>query len=282
MSDIDRHDERFITDGYTIMPGLFPASWMQRCIAAFPQLSRSQTLGDADSVWLNNGVERAPDLFLPAAAHPRLLDFLELAMGPFVQLDNLTFFNFASQPAGMAGRPSGWHRDIWQVPPSSEGYQPPDAMNAICYFSDLDAATGPLRVIPGSHRRPVPTPVHDAPHPEEVLVHARAGDVILIHCNLFHSGTANVSGGPRWFWSAYYNRSWLRTRDNHAGPNARAIVERALGHGDTRVARLFGHDPAVLTRCHGPDRVANAEQWRRWIAEDLALRTHPDWLPGLS
>jgi len=279
MHHIAKHLEDITANGYTVLPGFFAASWMQRCIDAYPQLSRAQSFAESDAVWLDNGLERAPNLFLPAAANRGLLDLLEAAMGPFVQLDNLTFYNFPNQPAEKAGKPSGWHRDIWQVPPQVEGYRPPDAMNAICYFQDLDDGLGPLRVIPGSHRRVVADPVGDVPHPDEVLIHAKAGDVILIHCNLYHSGTANVSGKPRFFWSAYYNRAWLRTRDNHDGPNARAIIKRAQDHGDVRVARLLGHDPGLIPRCHGPDRVANTERWRTWIDEDRAGLRTPSWLP---
>ena len=282
MSSPAHHLEQFIAEGYTVFPQVFPAALMQRCIAAFPELSRAQSLGDTDVIWLNNGVERAPHLFLPVVAHAQLLDFLEQVMGPFVQLDNLTFFNFVSQPVEQAGRPHGWHRDIWQVPPMIEGYQPPEAMNAICYFQDLDDATGPLRIIPGSHRRPMPAPVSDAAHPEEVLLHVRAGDLVVTHSNLFHSGTTNVSGRPRWFFSAHYSRSWLRTRDNHNGPNVRSIVERAIEHGDIRIARLFGHDPELINRCHGPDRIANADRWRAWQAEDRTRLRNADWLPKLA
>ena len=82
-----------------------------------------------------------------------LLDFAEAVMGPFVQMDNLTFIAFPSvSTAAAAGRVSGWHRDIWAFKPTHAEYVPPLAANAITYLQNLTDEYGPLRVIPGSHR----------------------------------------------------------------------------------------------------------------------------------
>ena len=53
-----------------------------------------------------------PTLFWAAVSHSVLLDFAELVMGPFLQLDNLTLAGFRAVPEDEAdGKVSGWHRD---------------------------------------------------------------------------------------------------------------------------------------------------------------------------
>ena len=68
----------------------------------------------------------------------------------------------------------------------------------------LDAFTednGPTRLVPGSHRLTAP-PARSyaqplAHHPEEILVTGPSGSVLIFNGHLWHSGTRNVSHGPR-------------------------------------------------------------------------------------
>jgi ectoine hydroxylase-related dioxygenase (phytanoyl-CoA dioxygenase family) len=73
--------------------------------------------------------------------------------------------------------------------------------------------SGPLRVIPGSHRRGEP-PIdieHGyatgmGPHPDEVKIIAPAGSVILFNsASLWHSGTFNYTPAARLGLTAYFN-----------------------------------------------------------------------------
>jgi ectoine hydroxylase-related dioxygenase (phytanoyl-CoA dioxygenase family) len=132
---------------------------------------------------------------------------------------------------------------------------------------------GPLRVVEGSHRRPVTIASEDhrtRPHPEEKLLHVKAGDVVFTHCSLLHSGTPNTSGKPRYFFSSYYNRIGLPTKDNHAGPNVQRIVAAARARNDRRLLRLFGVDDLIEARANALFLAPDEELWDRWIAEDRA------------
>ena len=167
---------------------------------------------------------------LPAVANDKILDIAEMVMGPFVQLDNLTFMAFPSLSKEEAnGKVSGWHRDQWSSFPLGNDYIWPKACNAICYLQDLIDDNGPFRVIPGSHRAPITIADDDRQkkHPDEKVFYPSAGDVVFTHCGVVHSGTPNISGKLRYFFSIYYNLSWLRHRDNHSGPNVGKIIEMA-------------------------------------------------------
>jgi hypothetical protein len=276
---IDERLEAYKRDGFTVFEGLFSEEIMQAWKDVYPSIVDRQTpLGsDVPANWLRSTLEFEPKLFLPAVAHPQLLDFAERVMGPFVQMDNLTFMAFPSMTKEKAeGIVSGWHRDIWAFRPTHEEYLPPLAANAITYLQDMTDEYGPLRVIPGSHRRPVEMAedARDKPHPEEILVPVKAGDAVFTHSALLHSGTPNTSGNPRYFFSLYYNKSWLKCRDNHNGPAVRAIVKTAQENNDRRLMRLFGEDPLMAERANCGFRLDDEEQWRLWIDEDRAALTN--------
>ena len=86
-------------------------------------------------------------------------------------------------------------------------------------WQDLTDEYGPLRVIAGSHRQPITIEVEDRnkPHPDETLLYMKAGDVVVTHNHLIHSGTPNSADGLRYFFSIYYNSTWLKHTDNHSG-----------------------------------------------------------------
>ncbi|MSR81377.1 MAG: hypothetical protein EXS58_00405 [Candidatus Latescibacteria bacterium] len=266
----------FKEQGFTVFEGVFDRAQMDRWIARYPDLVERQTPVGAEkpTLWLSSVVEYEPWLMLPAVNNAGILDFAERVLGPFVQLDNLTFMAFPSLPRAEAeGKAGGWHRDIWGwVPPGSD-YFAPLACNAITYLQDLTDENGPLRVVVGSHREPVMVPADQrtAPHAREKLIYAKAGDVIFTHCALLHAGTPNMSGKLRYFFSIYYNRSWLRYRDNHSGPNVAKIIQLAREKNDRRLLRLFGVDELVFRRANSGFQVADEEMWDQWIAEDRAV-----------
>ncbi|MEM7532620.1 MAG: phytanoyl-CoA dioxygenase family protein [Chloroflexota bacterium] len=255
MLSIQERLEQYKEDGYTIFEGMFDLDLIARWKAKYADLVERQTPPGAErpTYWLSSVVEYEPWLMLPAVSHPDILDFAERVMGPFVQLDNLTFMAFPSVEKEKAGTASYWHRDIWAWRPDGDQYVRPNACNAITYLQDMDDGYGPLRVIPGSHRDPVAIEeLKDRfnPHPREKLVYTKAGDVIFTHCALLHSGTPNTTGNLRYFFSIYYNMSWLRHRDNHSGPNVQKIIADARAKNDRRMMRLFGVDDLVYTRAN--------------------------------
>ena len=262
--------------GYTIFKGVYDAGQMQEWKARYDDLVRRNTPLDASEPRLRvtSVLEQEPWLMLPAVNNAALLDFAERVMGPFVQLDNLTFMAFPSEPKEQAaGKVSFWHRDRWGWMPDGPHYVRPIACNAICYLQDLTEEYGPLRVVAGSHRRAVTieSEVHRTlPHPDETVLDVKAGDVVFTHCSLLHTGTPNTSGKPRYFFSTYYNRVGLPTRDNHKGPAVQRIVEMARTRNDRRLARLFGVDELIEARANSMFLKPDHEMWDKWIEEDRA------------
>ena len=221
-------------------------------------------------------LEHQPRLVLRALANERLLDFAEMVIGPHVQLESITYRRTPPDPAG-AGPVLGFHRDMFAFFPDDGVYHRPLLFNALSYLQDLTDDSGPLRIIPGSHMRAMRMTGEEAkqPHPEEVIVYPKAGDVAVFHCSMLHSGSANRSADYRYLFFLTLNHSWLKHRANYRGPVSQAVIAGARERNDRRLLRLLGVDDQFVQRANCGFREPDEENWRRWIAEDAAARKDP-------
>ncbi|MFP6723249.1 MAG: hypothetical protein VCF25_23700, partial [Candidatus Poribacteria bacterium] len=94
MSTASRCLQQFQQDGYTILKGLIDLSivdvWKEtfhQLIQQIEPIRRPPQNGLGGQIVLDNLVEHAPEVMLPAAANATILDFLETVMGPFIQLE---------------------------------------------------------------------------------------------------------------------------------------------------------------------------------------------------
>ena len=156
--------------------------------------------------------------------------------------------------------------------PQKDIYERPLASNAISYLQDLTDESGPLRVIVGSHRQPITIEIEDRnkPHPDETLLYMKAGDVVVTHNHLIHSGTPNTAKDLRYFFSIYYNSTWLKHTDNHSGPLTQRLFEEARDRDDYRLMRLLGVDTQLQPRCNSGFLAPDEDRWEEWIAADRA------------
>ena len=217
--------------------------------------------------------EGLTDLAKEHVVNPLMLDFAEHVMGPYVQLDSFAVAGFPVQERGLQGQPDRWHRDGFNVTETWANYDfgydrtprpytPPLACNCLTYLQDMTPITGPLRVVPGSHLDYTLIPKEDEhkPHPREMFLSLKAGDMVFTHHELLHSGTWNISTEYRYFLSVYVCRTGLPHRDNFDLPAVREILQDARTRNDRRILRLFGED----------DRFQEREEaaWRKMTEED--------------
>jgi ectoine hydroxylase-related dioxygenase (phytanoyl-CoA dioxygenase family) len=71
-------------------------------------------------------------------------------------------------------------------------------------------ANGATRVVPGSHlNAKLPLEVLDDPmdpHPEQVIIEAPAGSVVVFNSHTWHGGTTNTTANPRRAIHSYFCR----------------------------------------------------------------------------
>lgn len=142
------------------------------------------------------------DVFGRAIALPALLEGVRHVLGRDIKLSSLNARS--ADPHSEDGQPL--HVDMAAVPDERGSW----VCNTIWLIDDFTAHNGATRLVPGSHRwgkRPqdvLADPM--APHPGEVLLLGRAGDVAIMNSHLWHGGTANRTNRPRMAMHAFFCR----------------------------------------------------------------------------
>ena len=276
----EAHLSQFQADGYTILSGLIDQAridcWKETFHSLISELEPIRRLpqnGLGGQIVLDNLVEHAPEVMLPAAANATILDFLETVMGPFIQLESLRIN--LTEPAKrehVEVETRNWHRDMWALTVGrTDTYLPPNACNMLTYFQDMDEAMGPLRILPGSHRSQDLVAEQFQAQANERLIYAQAGDVVVIHSALIHAASPNISHRSRYFISRFYNKSYLPHRDVHSGPNTQQIIDIGRQRNDRRLMRLLGVDDLLFSRQVDANQ-SEAELWQMWIEQDRSTK----------
>ena len=144
---LQEHIHEFKRQGFTVFPQTFDETWMQRAREIFEEtVNRIPYQGDTPPTNLINMIEHAPHHTLQAITVPKILDFAEAIIGPYVQLESITYRRIPSITKAEAAKQS------------KGGYHRPLLFNAIVYLQNLTDETGPLRVIPGSHMQSLSNP----------------------------------------------------------------------------------------------------------------------------
>ena len=142
------------------------------------------------------------EVFRRAIVLPELLECVRHVLGPRIKLSSLNARS--ADPHSNEGQPL--HVDMGAVP-DDQGYW---VCNTVWLLDDFTAENGATRMVPGSHKWGTrPQDVLDdpmAPHPDEVLLLGRAGDVAVMNAHLWHGGTANRTAAPRLAMHAFYCR----------------------------------------------------------------------------
>lgn len=272
-SDLSELTENFKDKGYVVLKNLISLKLIEQCDKLYDQLQRVEPVE-----WTFGGIfEHDSELALALVANIDVLSFLETIFGPFVQLDSLALVGIPPIEAGYDKRiVSGWHRDPWASIPINAEYQRPMAVNGLVYLQDLTHDSGPLRIIPGSHKLSLKIPYEKRreSHAAEVLLFPCAGDYVIVHNALIHTGTPpNTLSQERRFASIFYNLSWLRSTTLYTSDVELDLLKQFRSQNDRRMLRLFGEDDLLKTRTDTGFLDNDEESWQQWLEEDrLALK----------
>jgi len=197
-------DER----GWVALEGFLPAERRLRLVDRIEALFAAE--GDRAGAEFKQepGARRLANLvdkgavFVECILEPEILEHVGHVLGPRFKLSSL---NARSANPG-SGETQPLHVDAGALP-DERGFW---VCNTLWMLDDFTPENGSLRAVPGSHRwgrRPQEGLADPrAPHPEEVLVTGRAGDVVVMNAHLWHGGTANRTGRSRLALHAFYCR----------------------------------------------------------------------------
>jgi len=131
--------------------------------------------------------------------HPKLLAAITHILGPDIKLSSL---NYRAAKPGQGLQKL--HVD-WKTAVTPGEFK---VCNSIWLLDDFSAANGATRLVPRSHLcGKMPEEVMDDPHqshPDEIILEAPAGTVIVFNSHLWHGGTVNHTNEPRRAIHSYF------------------------------------------------------------------------------
>ena len=133
--------------------------------------------------------------------HPRVLAAIAHVLGSSIKLSSLNYR--AAKPGKGLQK---LHADTGEVAAAGD-YR---VCNSIWLLDDFSPANGATRIVPGTHLlEKLPADALEdpwAPHPEEVILEAPAGSVVVFNSHAWHGGTTNQTDKPRRAIHSYFCR----------------------------------------------------------------------------
>ena len=198
---------RLDEDGYLALPGILSPSQIEairerlaELLAIEKENAGKEVHQEVGTARLSNLVDKG-EIFRVFFTHPRVLAGVAHVLRGQIKLSSLN--SRAALPGqGLQALHADWHAAV----------QPGDYLvcNSIWLLDDFTPDNGPTRVVPGSHRTgKMPQDVMVDPkstHPDEKLVTAAAGTVVVFNSHTWHGGTLNHTSAPRRAVHSYWTR----------------------------------------------------------------------------
>jgi ectoine hydroxylase-related dioxygenase (phytanoyl-CoA dioxygenase family) len=197
------------TDGYVVLKNFLPSKTLSEVRDRVEELYAVEGENAGSEFRLEPGSRRLANLVDKGAIFEKLIampEVLELVRHVLGENFKLSSFNARSaNPYSNEAQPL--HCDAAALP-DENGYW---VCNTIWLLDDFTEQNGATRMIPGSQNwRKLPNAeMADlvAPHPEEVLLLAPAGSVVVMNTHGWHGGTANRTSGHRRALHGFFCRS---------------------------------------------------------------------------
>jgi len=173
---------------------------MDELIAEEGQDAGKEVHQEAGTTRLSDLVNKDP-IFEICFTHPRVLAAISHILSGNLKLSSLNY-RAALPGSGLQGLHADWGGAV----------SPGDyfVCNSIWLLDDFTESNGATRIVPGSQRSgKVPRdvmPDPSQPHPDEILVTAPAGTVVIFNSHTWHGGTLNRTDHPRRAMHSYFTR----------------------------------------------------------------------------
>jgi ectoine hydroxylase-related dioxygenase (phytanoyl-CoA dioxygenase family) len=232
--DIPRDLRAALDDhGFALVPEFLSTRQVQTYRAVVERLFRLEGPEAGREVRQERGAARLQDLINKDTAFDELIvnplmvgAAQHVLRGPV----RLTALHARDPHPGEGGQ--GLHAD-WAPSRLDEAFK---LLGFVILLDDYTRHNGATRVVPGTHRVPIPAQTAEqvwskdasagdatfdidlwAPHPREIVIEATAGAMLLYNGAVWHSGTKNVSGERRRTLQGGYVRrhdsQWLNQRE---------------------------------------------------------------------
>ena len=239
--------QAFAESGYLVRESLFQGDALQRLQDALDTLEekewekRDQAVsGKRSWGFIPRHLMDKDEVFLELLQFQPVLSIARAMMGPLVRLRGLSAR--ISYPGDDRRHQTPWHQHMRVVPnPLPPWFSRPHCIDGLIYLDDLNADTGPVAVVPGSHNwfsREPPLDTYE-PIAGEVEVCVKAGGAVLIHGNLWHRALPTLNAKRRMLIFSY-TPTWLR-KSPHGGPQPEdGLTKEFLEEADFETQMLLG------------------------------------------
>jgi ectoine hydroxylase-related dioxygenase (phytanoyl-CoA dioxygenase family) len=194
-------------DGYLPLPNILSAEHIAHLTQRLDQLIAEESDQPGTKVHEEAGSLRLFDLINKGAmfevcfTHPRVLAAISHVLGGDLRLSSLNY-RAALPGSGLQGLHADWYGAV------EPGHY--SVCNSIWLLDDFTELNGATRVVPGSQRSGkiakdvMADPTQ--PHPDEVVLTAPAGTVVIFNSHTWHGGTLNRTDRPRRGLHSYFTR----------------------------------------------------------------------------
>ena len=195
------------SEGYLVISGVMNGSEVTALQNRIKELLQAEGEHAGKEVHQEAGTDRLSDLmnksplFHILFKKPKTLAAIAHVLKNDIKLSSLNFRN-ALPGQGHQGLHADWGR--LETPGD---YQ---VCNTLWLLDDFTEDNGATRIVPRTHNN-ANSPADELgdpglPHPNQILVRARAGDVVIMNSHLWHGGTTNRTKGNRRVMHGYFAR----------------------------------------------------------------------------
>lgn len=194
-------------EGYLYLRGILTREEIEALRQRQNELLAAEGEDAGKEVHQEAGTDRLSDLinkgqvYHIVLSHPRVLAAIAHVLQNDLKLSSL------NSRAALPGQGLQWLHADWGRLDTPGDYQ---VCNSLWLLDDFTPDNGATRVVPKTHLdTKTPGDVMadpSAPHPDEVLVQAQAGDVVVVNSHLWHGGTLNKTDRPRRCMHGYFTR----------------------------------------------------------------------------
>ena len=238
--------QAFAEKGYLVREGLFQGEALQKLRDALERLEAREWKKRDNAISSKRGwgfiprhlMDKDP-AFLELLKFQPTLSIARAMMGPLVRLRGLSAR--ITYPGEDRQQQTPWHQHMRVISnPLPPWFSQPHCIDCLIYLDELNADTGTVAVVPGSHNwldRVVPDTYE--PIEGEVEVSVKAGGAVLIHGNLWHRGMPTLKTKRRMLILSY-TPTWLRKSPHGGEQPADGLTHAFLKEADLEERMLLG------------------------------------------
>ncbi|AIE87210.1 phytanoyl-CoA dioxygenase family protein [Fimbriimonas ginsengisoli] len=206
---LSAEEKRFLDEnGYLVLRDVLNDTQIEGLRLRLDELLAEEGEAAGLEVHQEKGTDRLSDLvnkgevFDVCFTHPKVLAGIAHVLKGDLKLSSLNA-RFAKPGEGLQGLHADWGR--LETPGDFQ------VCNSIWLLDDFTEENGATRLVPGSHRWGSKLPGDDmadpsGPHPEEKLLVAPAGTVVIFNSHTWHGGTLNRTDKRRRAMHSYFCR----------------------------------------------------------------------------